>query len=177
MPALRAFCSDHPNVRVNVLAESGLSRLELGQADIAVRTGPKPNNPDYVVVPFQQLPLRLFGHRNYFERAEVPRSPKELKAHSLIGTKSASGAIDICDLFGARKETLTMVTNDPSITLCAVESGMGLGVLYEPEIFPQLVDVFPDTNECKTDVWLVTHVDLHRTMVLQTVLRYLRTPI
>lgn len=176
MPAIRAFCSDHPNVLVNVFAESALTRLELRQADIALRTGPKPNNPDYVVVPFRQVPLRLFGHKGYFAAREIPRNLDDLEAHRLVATKSASGSIDMCDLFGLRQEALTMITNDPTVARDAVEAGIGLGLLAEPDPAASslFVDVFPDATAHSVDVWIVTHVDLHRTTLLQTVLRYLR---
>ncbi|MEM1387431.1 MAG: LysR family transcriptional regulator [Pseudomonadota bacterium] len=176
MPAIDAFCRDHPNVQINLLAESGLSRLELGQADIALRTGPKPDNPDYVVVPFQREPVGLFGHRRYFDGAELPRSVEDLTMHRLIGTRSAGGTIDVCARFDVPKEALTLVTNDPSIALRAVEAGMGLGILYgsDGSLGAPLIEVLVQSERRTSDVWIVTHVDLHRTTLLQTVLQYLR---
>lgn len=176
MPAIRAFCRDHPNVLVNVIADTELARLELGEADIALRTGPKPENPDYVVVPYRRVSRRVFGHERYFATRSIPRTPEDLKTHRLIGVQSAAGSIDICDLFNMPKEALTMITNDPTVVQDAVVAGIGIGLLAapDPEMSSHLVDVFRDAPAHFADVWIVTHVDVHRTTLLQTMLRYLR---
>ena len=49
MPAIHSFKSENPQVNVRLETSVELARLEVGEAHIAIRVGPKPVNPDYVV--------------------------------------------------------------------------------------------------------------------------------
>lgn len=176
-PAIRDFCDDHPQVSVQLIAESGLSRLELGNADIAIRTGPKPNHPDYVVRQYQLVALSLCGHKSYFEKCHTPVSTDDLSNHRFVGIRAPTGAVDVCEVFGVRRETVAVSTNDPSIALSAVEAGIGLGMIANVDIDkrPDLFGVLPSAKPRQAEVWIVTHVDLHRSRMVRTFLSYLRS--
>jgi DNA-binding transcriptional LysR family regulator len=58
----------------------------------------------------------------------------------------------------------------------AVIAGAGLGFLSACEAArqPELVEVMPARDEWSVPLWLVTHVDLHRTTKVQAFLTVLR---
>jgi DNA-binding transcriptional LysR family regulator len=58
----------------------------------------------------------------------------------------------------------------------AVISGAGLGFLSSCEAarHPELVEVMPPRDEWSAPLWLVTHVDLHRTTKVQAFLAALK---
>ena len=58
----------------------------------------------------------------------------------------------------------------------AVRAGAGLGFipLAEAEGDPDLVQVLPPRTEWQAPLWLVTHVDLHRTAKVQTFVKFLK---
>lgn len=175
-PAISSFVSDHPNVKVRMIADNGLTELETGQAQVAIRTGPKPTQPDYVVIPFKTVPIALYGHPDYFADHGVPTSPEDLRNHRLVGIERADGSVDMFERFAVRDENLAMVTNDPIVVLHAVLAGLGLGMVAEFDAanHPELRRVAFDHPQLFAEVWIVTHVDLHRTQLLQTFLSYLR---
>lgn len=179
MPAIRAFCAKHSSVSVQYLAESELSRLELGHADIAVRSGLPPTNPDYVVVPFCKVDLGIFGHRKYLSEFGVPIEVEELQNHQFIGVKTDSGTVDVLNHLDIPTAALRFVTNDPIIALEALKLGIGLGVAASEDVcdLPDLLEVLPSLESIHADVWLVTHVDLHRNRLVQEMLQHLKSVI
>ena len=58
----------------------------------------------------------------------------------------------------------------------AILAGAGIGFLpaFEADLHPELVEVHPHQNEWSGPLWLVTHVDLHRTTKVQTFLSFLK---
>ena len=57
-----------------------------------------------------------------------------------------------------------------------MKSGAGIGFVdvWEGEADPDLVQVLPMREEWEAPTWLVTHVELHRTAKVQTLVKYLR---
>jgi DNA-binding transcriptional LysR family regulator len=58
----------------------------------------------------------------------------------------------------------------------AVVSGVGLGFIGQTTraAFPDLIEVLPPQPEWDAPLWLVTHVDLHRTAKVQAFARFLK---
>ena len=58
----------------------------------------------------------------------------------------------------------------------AILEGVGIGALtcWEAERHPSLVQLFPPQEEWSAPLWLVTHVDLHRTTKVQAFLSFLK---
>lgn len=173
---IRAFNEAHPDVLVQITADGGFAQLEQGHMDIAIRPGPKPDNPDYVVQPFRQSTIALFGHECYFENNPIPTTVDELSEHRFVGIQPPGLDIDACAIFGVAQNNVPVVTNDPSIALAAIEAGIGLGFVAEIDFRGRndLVEVLPQDERTKVDTWIVTHVDVHRTRLIKSFLPYLR---
>jgi DNA-binding transcriptional LysR family regulator len=65
---------------------------------------------------------------------------------------------------------------DSVATQAAIRSGVGLGFigLRDAAGDPDLVQVLPPRAEWDSPLWLVTHVDLHRTRKVQAFLAHLK---
>lgn len=176
MPAIQAFCLQNPMVKVQYRAECELPQLELGEAHIAMHSGLPPTHPDYVVVPYCKIDLGLYGHRKYLSKYGVPFEPAELIEHQFVGLQSSTGGIDVVNLLGVPPENLKFVTNDPLIAVDALEAGIGLGVASANDLAnsQDVIEVFPRPKALQSSVWLVTHVDLHRTRLVQAILSHLK---
>jgi len=53
-------------------------------------------------------------------------------------------------------------------------AGIGYMALWEVDQHPDLVQVLPPRDEWSASLWLVTHVDLHRTTKVQTFTQFLK---
>jgi DNA-binding transcriptional LysR family regulator len=58
----------------------------------------------------------------------------------------------------------------------AVQSGIGIGFVadWDTEGTEGLVEMLPPLEDWSAKIWLVTHMDLHRTAKVQTFVRFLK---
>ncbi|MEO1047069.1 MAG: LysR family transcriptional regulator [Pseudomonadota bacterium] len=175
-PAIRSFTELHPNVSIRLNAEYRIVNLETGEADIAIRVGPKPSEPDYVALPFHQFAIGLAGHKSYFETNAIPSNVKELEDHRFVAIQFPSGHFDVVELYGAPRSNISIVCNDPTAAYDSISVGAGLGLMEQSDIEndPDLREVLPKSPPIVVPVWLVTHMDAHRTNLIQAFIRHVK---
>ena len=178
VPVLSDFQQEYPDVRVRYLTGDRLFRLEYGEAHVAIRAGSPPEQPDNVVQPFVTESIGLFASRGYLERVGVPKTVEDLKSHRFVGHDSDSIRAPFNrwlheTLPGA---VLTFRSTDTQAMELAVRAGAGIGFLpvIEAQDDPDLVEVFERQSDWEAPLWIVTHVDLHRTTKVQTFLTFLK---
>ena len=71
---------------------------------------------------------------------------------------------------------ITFRSTDARALELAVLAGAGIGFypLLEARAHPDLVEVMPTREDWSTPLWLVTHMDLHRTNKVQAFLEFLK---
>ncbi|MEO0746199.1 MAG: LysR family transcriptional regulator [Pseudomonadota bacterium] len=178
LPAILEFRRRHPKTRVRVTTGDELARLEFAEAHVALRVGSKATNEDYVVQPFCTLDFSLFAHRGYIDRFGKPEG-HDLTGHALVGNPDAdSGApFEVWIARNVDPEQLVLVSANPKVLEDAVRSGEGIGfmpVAYA-QTLPDLEQVVPALPEWQVQSWLVTHVDVHRTDKVQSMLGCLKS--
>jgi len=178
-PILVKFQRLHPEVSVRYLTGSRLFRLEYGEAHVAIRAGSPPTQPDNVVQEFQKICIALYGTRQYLELYGTPKTEADLGTHRFVGYDEPRARAPYHRWL---KDNITQtqitfrVADDPSMQQ-AILAGAGLGFMGEKraEHHPELVRVLPSRPEWEVPLWLVTHVDLHRTTKVQTFLNFLKS--
>lgn len=176
-PVMAEFQARHPEVLLRYLTGRRLFRLEAGEAHVALRAGPAPEQPDNVVRPFVALRCALMASRGYVQRHGRPE-PSDLARHRFVGHDEAETRAPfnawIAELAPPGRVTFR-VSDDGSI-LDAVAAGAGLGFLsqFERAGRDDLVEVLPPREAWTAPLWVVTHVDLHRTAKVQAFLALLR---
>ncbi|WP_210529041.1 LysR family transcriptional regulator [Rubellimicrobium arenae] len=178
-PVLAEFQAAHPGVVVRYLADGRLFRLEYGEAHVAIRAGvEQPSQPDNVVQPFVRLRISLVGSEAYLARHGVPRTPEDFARHQYVGLDNVDGRGPfnrwIAEL-APRDRVTFRVAQDTSLT-DAIVAGAGLGFVsvLEQRAHPDLREVLPPRDGWTVPLWLVTHVDLHRTPKVQAILALLK---
>jgi DNA-binding transcriptional LysR family regulator len=177
MPILSQFQADHPDLNLHYLTSARLFRLEYGEAHVAIRAGSPPSQPDNVVQPFLNLQFAIYGSREYIDRHGMPDIPGNMEGHRFVGSDDPASRAPFArwmrDTIPDRQ--VVFRSGDPQATRQAIFSGIGLGFLrtYECDTH-DLIEVHPPLPEWNSRLWLVTHMDLHRTTKVQTFLRYLK---
>lgn len=177
MPVLTQFQTDHPEVLLRYLTSARLFRLEYGEAHVAIRAGSPPSQPDNVVQPFAQLQFAIYGSPDYIDRHGMPDFDGDMSGHRFVGSDDPASRAPFARWM---RETIPerqviFRSGDPLATRQAILSGIGLGFLrtYECDT-ANLVQVHAPLPDWESRLWLVTHMDLHRTNKVQTFLRYLK---
>ncbi len=175
---LGRFQKEYPDLIVRYLTGDEVLRLEYGEAHVAVRAGNAPDNPDNVVQPFVKQKVNLFASRDYIAAHGRPESFEELRAHNIVASDNFGSRAPFMRwlLEHVEPEQITFRGSDYRVIRDAILEGFGVGFLseWEAERFPSLVKLFDTQDEWLAPLWLVTHVDLHRTTKVQTFLKFLK---
>lgn len=177
-PALVDFQREHPGLVVRFLTDLRLFRLDYGEAHVAIRAGAAPEEPDNVVQPFVRLRTGLYAARRYVELHGLPDGPADFATHSFVGADEPMSRAPFQRWLRETvpAEAITYRATESSALDEAVRAGAGIGFLavHEAAGDPDLIEVMPPQPEWDSQLWLVTHVDLHRTMKVQAFLNHLK---
>lgn len=178
MPALVAFQKLHPGLIVRLLTGERLFRLEYGEAHVAIRAGNPPEEPDNVVQPFGREVGAFFAAKSYVETHGLPKSEEDVTGHAFVAYDTETPRAPFERWLHARvpPEQIVFRSTEQSINMDAVRAGAGIGYipLCEGRGDPDLVEVWGPREEWMAPLWLVTHVDLHRTMKVQAFTAFLK---
>jgi DNA-binding transcriptional LysR family regulator len=177
-PTLARFQELYPDVVVRFLTSEEVLRLEYGEAHVALRAGAKPDNPDNVVQPFVPLTVSFFASKDYVDRNGRPESLDDLDGHRFVTLDDFASRAPVMRWMVGRVPPANMIfrASDNRVIRDAILEGVGIGALtcWEAERHPDLVQLFEPREEWSAPLWLVTHVDLHRTTKVQTFLSFLK---
>lgn len=178
VPALASFQRKYPDVVVRFLTGERLFRLEYGEAHVALRAGSVPSEPDNVVQPFARQPIALYGSKSYLAEHGTPKSVADLKDHRFVGNDSedSRAPFQVWLLKHVPFDNVMFRGSDWRSLVHAILAGAGMGFLRVGEAaqYPDLVQVMPPEEDWSASLWLVTHVDLHRTAKVQAFLKHLK---
>ena len=178
MPAFQTFHRDHPKTRISLLADAALLKLEHAAAHIALRVGLKPQNEDYIVQHYCRLKFGLFAHQTYFEKQGAPRDLADLEQHFFVGNPrmGSNAPYEAWMAEHVPEERVIFRTADALVIEQAIKHGLGVGFMpiARSANWQDLHQIGPSLETWTVNVWLVTHVDLHRTGKVQAMLRCLK---
>ena len=176
-PVLADFQRRHPGLIVRFLTDERLFRLEYGEAHVAIRAGAAPDEPDNVVRPFARIRQGLWAARSYAAARGLPTSESDFAGHDFVGFDGAPRAHFLRWLHDrVPSERIVWRGTDLRVMHHAVRAGVGIGFipLADAEGDPDLVEALPRQDHWDSQLWIVTHVDLHRTPKVQAFLNHLR---
>jgi len=177
LPALTALQHAHPELRLRLRTEARVLRLEYGEAHVAVRAGARPVEPDAVAQRFRVLPTALYAHPDYLARAGRPEDEAELAGHDFIAPEDPENRAPFNQWLRKTLPLARLVCRSDSATAqtAAIRAGLGLGFVPVALAHEDMVQVLPPRPEWEVPLWLVTHVDLHRTAKVQAALAALKS--
>jgi len=173
-PELREFHLAHPQIDLEFVATTDLARLEHGEAHVAFRAGPKPETLDYVVKLYRNIRFGIYASREYVSAQGMP-DIANLAGHTFIGSTDEPSPLPYVRWMRANLgEGVTVFkVFDLHAINAAVKAGIGLGFLADHEATgdPNLVEILAPSEDWAVQIWVVTHVDLHRTDKVQGFLK------
>lgn len=177
-PALAKFQQRYPDVIVRYLTGEEVLRLEYGEAHVAIRAGNKPDNPDNVVQPFVPLRMTFYASEAYIAAHGAPDTTDDLKGHKFVGLDDFESRAPVAQWLNQRVSPQDIVFrgSDDRVVRDAIVEGVGIGALtcWDAARYRSLVQLFEPQPEWQGPLWLVTHVDLHRTTKVQAFLAFLK---
>ncbi|MGJ8610812.1 MAG: LysR family transcriptional regulator [Octadecabacter sp.] len=177
-PVLAKFRRENPDLTVRFLTGDRLFRLEYGEAHVAIRAGKAPDQPDNVVQPFLSQQVHLVAAPTYIADHGLPEGEDDLRNHWFVGSDESDSRAPFYMWLADKvpQNHVVFRTTDIRSTIDAVIAGAGIGFVTDSEFKrnPELVEIIPSKPDWAAQLWLVTHVDLHRTTKVQAFLEFLK---
>jgi DNA-binding transcriptional LysR family regulator len=177
-PVFAQFQAQHPDVAIRFYSDMRLFRLDYGEAHVAIRAGAAPQDGDYVVQPLARIQSALYASKDYVHEHGLPNGPQDYPHHKFIGPVDAENRAPFYRWLrdNVPPEVVSYRVSEPSAIAAALQAGLGLGFMavWEAEKNPDLVQVLAPRPEWESALWIVTHVDLHRTLKVQSFLTVLK---
>jgi len=179
MPHLRSFQAEHPGVTLRYLAGTRLFRLEYGEAHVAIRAAQTaPEEPDNVVQQLCSVQTALYATRDYIDAQGMPQEADGFAGHRFVADADESSRAPYAQWMreGLGDDQVVFRSDEAQVQQAAVLSGIGLGFmsLEAAGQYPGLVQVAPPRAEWDSRLWLVTHMDLHRSAKVQAITKFLK---
>jgi DNA-binding transcriptional LysR family regulator len=171
IPRLAPLLQRHDALRLTYMTDARLFRLAAGEAHIAIRAGARPTEPDYVVLPMGPIQTPLYATAGYLERFGAV---DDARAHrfALPGPEARNAPFMRWLHDRLAPENILLTASESSARETVIRMGLAVGPLPASRA-GGLVQAMC-LPEWESSLWIVTHVDLHRTSKVQAALAALR---
>jgi DNA-binding transcriptional LysR family regulator len=154
-PALAKILSGHPDIKVEIIVDYGLTDIVAAGYDAGVRLGEQVARDMIAVRIGPDIRMAVVGSPAYFERYPIPQTPQDLTAHNCINIRLPTyGGIFPWDLEQDGREVKVrvegqLIFNNVGLRLASALQGLGLAYMPEDLVLPhtatgQLIRVLED---------------------------------
>lgn len=153
--AVSDFRASYPSVMVQLLIADRRLDVARGEADVALRAGPKPTDPCLVVRELATAGWAIYCSHDYAKAHGRPKSDRDLASHPLIGLEGPPG--DWIPRLAPSGEVVCI--SNSLANLCAMlKAGMGVSAMpcIVGDVEAELERRFTLDNQ-NSSVWLVYH--------------------
>lgn len=181
IPILTEYQAKYPDVQLEFAADARLLDLELGEAHLGIRAGPEPLEPDNVVQHLVSAKATLFATQTYIDTHGPLTSLDAIDGHRFISTLRRNERISTIKwLFDTvPDEQVVFRASEFEAIAIAARAGIGIAPLpcWAASHHEDLVAMILPPPQWMADLWLVTHVDLHRTEKVQSCLAHIKAKV
>ncbi len=175
--ALRDFPFAYPDLRLEVITTDKSLNLASGEADIALRAGRPPRQPDLVGRRIAKDTWSVYCSRDYALAHGTPASVSDLEGHQVIGTELGAFEGPIATWSKAHISTSAIKVRQSSLNALYTAIKRGLGVSLMSDFVaagdPEMVRCFDPKIEHDYEIWLLTHERLRSAPRVRAVLDFL----
>jgi len=176
-PMFASFLGAYPDINLRILSDERVFKLEYGEAHLAIRLGKMPDDPDNIVIPLGRFRNAIYGSSEYFAAHGKPQSEEDLARHMFVMQIGDSVRAPFARWLHGLPTPPREVMQTTSITAhdLAIQSGVGLGFLSQARAAELGLELaIAEQAEWGDDIWLVTHMDLHKMTKLQAMIQHIR---
>jgi DNA-binding transcriptional LysR family regulator len=163
-PALGDFAASYPDIRIQLLIDDRRLDLMRGEADVAIRAGSRPDDPNLVMRKLFVAGWTFYCSKSYAARHGTPQTPEQLGKHVLLAGEGVLAAAPAMKWMLKVAPDAEIHSYSSSLTnhRVAIGSGLGVGPLpcIEGDRDSELVRCFAPPSEFESDVLLITRADL-----------------
>jgi DNA-binding transcriptional LysR family regulator len=175
-PILAAMRRDLPGIQVELEASNTVSNLLRREADIALRMV-RPTQTSLIAKKIGLVPVGAYASLDYLAKRGVPRVPKDLLNHELIGYDKGEDILRGFRSFGqaVSREAFALRSDDLLVQWQAVRAGLGIGFLadYTVRFDPTVQRLLPALVLPDLPMWLTVHREIRTNVRIRAVYDFL----
>jgi DNA-binding transcriptional LysR family regulator len=159
------FMRRHPGVKIELLLTDEFLDVAAGQADVALRAGPRPTDPELVVRKIVDMVWSGYASPRYLEQHGMPAGYDDLAAHEVIGGEGQLAETPALRWLAGKVERFSLQASSLRGLIGFARAGAGIAMIPDRHGSdqPDLVRCLPLVPEVPTSVWVVTRQDVRRT--------------
>lgn len=177
-PVFAKFQQRHPEISIELIVDARIFKLEYGEAHISLRPGARPKDPDYIVQHLCCMPATVFASAEYIKRYGGMKNLKDVSGHRFISNIAYMSNLSYIEWLHKEvpPEQIYYRASDFNSMMHAAASGIGVAPLscWLAEQGKNLQPLFKPPKEWGSELWLVTHRDIHRTPKVQALTQFLK---
>jgi DNA-binding transcriptional LysR family regulator len=143
-PALKKLLPAYPDLRVEIVADYGLTDIVEQGYDAGVRLGEQVAKDMIAVRTSSDIRMAVVASPAYFEKHAAPRSPHDLTAHNCINIRLPTyGGLFVWEFGKDGREVKVrvdgqIIVNNNALRLASVLDGLGVAYMPEDQAFPEI---------------------------------------
>lgn len=161
-PTIMEYQARYPQMKVEIDADTRKYDLEYGEADLAIRTGNKPETLDNIVMPFTDVAISFCVHQNYIKQHGLPKL-ENITQHKFFALKERLEHLPWNEWVyqNIPIENINIVASNQQVLNYALQQGCGIGLAAKESLnnHPFLVEVNVETDWL-VNTWLLVHRDM-----------------
>lgn len=175
--AMREFRAAYPNIKLEFVTSDKLLDLAAGEADVAVRAGPRPSEAELVGRRLALDVWSVYCSRDYAEQHGTPASEAEFPGHSFISMQPTDLKYPVLEwmLRHVPESSIVLRQNSISGLYEAIRSGLGISLMSDFICMgvPEMVKCFTPDLPADSEIWLITHERLRDAPRVRALLDFL----
>ncbi len=163
-PLLSDFRRQHPGILIELAADDRRFELARGDADIALRTGSRPDGAGIVARRLPDVAWSVYCSRAYADENGAPDSVEALDGHAILGVDGAL-ADRPAPLFlmrAAPNSKVSARSNSLANLVSALKAGLGIAMLpcLVGDAEPDLVRCLPPVKGVDSEMWMIVREEV-----------------
>ena len=156
---------EEPDIQIDLVATDETDNLLRREADIALRMY-KPTQLDVIAKKVTEPELGIYAAHSYLERNDMPKQPKDLMEHDLIGYDRSELIIDGMRKMGYAgiRDFFKFRSDDQVVCWQMVLAGFGIGFnqVLIGDTDPRVQRLAPEIPIGTIPIWLAAHTGLKK---------------
>jgi DNA-binding transcriptional LysR family regulator len=163
-PLLSDFRKRHPAILIELAADDRRFDLARGDADIALRTGSRPDGAGIVARRLPDVAWSVYCSRSYADENGAPDSARAIDGHPILGMDGAL-AERPAQLFlmqAAPNSTVSARSNSLANLVSALKAGLGIAMLpcLVGDEESDLVRCLPPVKGVESEMWMIVREEV-----------------
>ncbi len=175
-PRIVEFCREHPDIEIELIAETRRMSLSRREADIAINLA-RPDRGRLIAWKLCDYRLKLYGAQSYLDSHTIINSMDDLAAHAFVSYIDDLIEMPELRFFESTIKNAHVVFRSSNVgaQFNAILQGTGLGIVhcFMAQQQSRLQVILPDLITVERSYWLSVHEDLRNVARVDAVCDFL----